>query len=120
MSRVWQDLTLRKWAGHGHDKDQAQNPPAGSLVHFCAACPQAGVNMPENWEKEQNADYKFRKLVGMDGNFTAEHIHMNTPDDVNLQNGLGFFVEKKLNDDYLEKTPQSREVSEVSLHCQAK
>ncbi len=110
VSRIWDDMTNRKRAGFGHDKALASNPPPGSLALFCPACPQPGINLPPNWENEQDAEWKYAKVINMDGNFKADHIRMNTPDDVNLQNGLGFFVEKELYKKHLGTTIDTAEV----------
>lgn len=45
---MWRDLTNRKRAGFGHDVDQ--EPGIGDLAIFCPACPQPGINLPEDWK----------------------------------------------------------------------
>ncbi|KAI6002361.1 hypothetical protein F5J12DRAFT_783842 [Pisolithus orientalis] len=51
----------------------AEDASLGGLVLFCLACPQPGINIPE-----EGVDYSHwtlsRSLV-MDGNFKAEHMH---------------------------------------------
>ena len=87
VSRVWNDLTARKRAGYGHDAALAAKPPPGALAPFCPGCPQPGINLPPDWEREEHAAWKYSRVITMDGNFKADHIKMNTPDDINLQNG---------------------------------
>jgi hypothetical protein len=44
MSREWNDLSLQKHFGFGHDLDS--KPSHGNLALFCPACPQPGINIP--------------------------------------------------------------------------
>jgi hypothetical protein len=46
ISREWHDLLLRKRFGFGHNVDS--QPTTGDLALFCPACPQPGINIPEN------------------------------------------------------------------------
>ena len=46
---MWRDLTNRKRAGFGHDAERYPMP--GDLAIFCPACPQPGINLPENWKE---------------------------------------------------------------------
>jgi hypothetical protein len=45
-SREWRDLLLRKRFGFGHNLDS--KPSKGDLALFCPACPQQGINVPDN------------------------------------------------------------------------
>ena len=49
MSRLWRWLKKKKWAGHGH-KSLRGPEPSPVLANFCAACPQPGINLPDNWQ----------------------------------------------------------------------
>lgn len=42
-------MKLRKWRGCAHREEE---PSAGELALFCAACPQPGINLPDDWEAE--------------------------------------------------------------------
>jgi hypothetical protein len=44
-TRQWRNLKLRKWFGFGH---RLVSPSKGSMALFCAACPQPGINLPDN------------------------------------------------------------------------
>jgi len=46
IAREWRDLLLRKRFGFGHDLDS--NPGQGDLALFCPACPQPGINLPDD------------------------------------------------------------------------
>lgn len=47
--RQWIRIKTRQEHGHGFGlPDEEQE--VGSMAHFCAACPQPGKNLPENWK----------------------------------------------------------------------
>lgn len=63
VSRLWRWLKKKKWAGHGHTLHTASQPahahsshrgsqPPPLLANFCPACPQPGLNLPDNWESD--------------------------------------------------------------------
>ena len=47
VSRMWRDLSNRKRGGFGHDTKL--NPGPGDLAIFFPACPQPGINLPDDW-----------------------------------------------------------------------
>lgn len=108
---MWNDLNQRKWTGFAHDSKLAALKAPGSLALFCPACPQPGVNLPEDWDKEEEADWKYGRVITMDGNFKADHMKMKTPHDVYLSDGLGYFVGKDQYKEHLKKAASSKEVS---------
>ncbi len=99
-----------KRGGFGHDLELAEKQAPGSLALFCPACPQPGVNLPEDWDKEENAQWKYSRVICMDGNFKADHIKMDTPDDVFLSDGLAYCVGKDKYKEHLRKSKNSSEV----------
>lgn len=48
VARQWRNLKYRKWFW----KLSNSNGGRGSMAHFCAACPQPGINLGPDWEKE--------------------------------------------------------------------
>ena len=54
MARVWRWLKKKKWAGHGHRSDDFSKTAPGELANFCPACPQPGINLPQNWKDDPN------------------------------------------------------------------
>lgn len=102
-------MKYRKWHGYAHKPDQ--DIPAGGLATFCPACPQPGINLPDNY-KEDPDQWKFTRGVVMDGNFSAEHMKMKKPaDDVPLSDGQAFFVEDKAYKAHLKSAKDYQEVS---------
>jgi CxC2 like cysteine cluster associated with KDZ transposases len=54
MSRLWRWMKRLKWAGYGHNQRDPLTPEPGTLANFCPACPQVGINIPENWKDDVN------------------------------------------------------------------
>jgi hypothetical protein len=50
VSHQWRVLLSKKRFGFGHDRDKTPGP--GDLALFCPACPQAGVNLTDGWERD--------------------------------------------------------------------
>ncbi|KAI0259909.1 hypothetical protein BC834DRAFT_832577, partial [Gloeopeniophorella convolvens] len=48
-SRQWRDLTNRKRAGYGHAVPVKEEE--GCMAIFCPACPQSGINLPDNFQE---------------------------------------------------------------------
>ena len=61
VMREWRNIKLQKRAGaFGAEKDK--DTKGGGLALFCAACPQPGVNLPKDWEKDENQyDFSLRR-----------------------------------------------------------
>ncbi|KAI6145957.1 hypothetical protein BKA82DRAFT_4016123 [Pisolithus tinctorius] len=65
---------------------QLPDPWASELVLFCPACPQPGINVPDQ-------DIDLSETFVMDGNFKAEHMLLkNAAEEVWLMDGNGFMV----------------------------
>lgn len=50
VAREWRNIKLRQRGGVSHDVTVDIQP--GALVPFCAACPQPGVNLPDDWKED--------------------------------------------------------------------
>ncbi|KAH8087120.1 hypothetical protein BXZ70DRAFT_1011599 [Cristinia sonorae] len=91
-SRQWSWLKLQKWSGAAFDDAEGQSPAPGGLVSFCAACPQPGKNLPQEWQREPD-QWRFQIRLIQDGNFKAEHLlYKSLGSDVRLSDGQGFMV----------------------------
>ncbi|KAH8091438.1 hypothetical protein BXZ70DRAFT_898857 [Cristinia sonorae] len=95
-SRQWSWLKLQKWSGAAFDDPEGQSPAPGGLVSFCAACPQPGKNLPQEWQREPDqyaCRWRFQIRLIQDGNFKAEHLlYKSLGSDVRLSDGQGFMV----------------------------
>jgi hypothetical protein len=55
MARLWRWMKKLKWAGFGQDADKtAQSAADGELTTFCPACPQPGINIPDDWQDHED------------------------------------------------------------------
>lgn len=50
---------MQSGLAHGQDSD---HPIDGSMAIFCPACPQPGLNLPDDWQKRYN-QYVFHMHV---------------------------------------------------------
>jgi len=48
-SRQWRDLMNRMQSGLGYQQGD-ESSSDGSMAIFCPACPQPGINLPDDWE----------------------------------------------------------------------
>ncbi|KAI9430336.1 hypothetical protein H4582DRAFT_2063950 [Lactarius indigo] len=92
-SRQWRDLRNRIQNGLGHLQvgDPAND---GSMAIFCPACPQPGINLPDDWKDRYNDEpNQLIRTFIMDGNFSAEHMRCRTGEaDVPLSAGMAFMA----------------------------
>ncbi|KAI9437087.1 hypothetical protein BJY52DRAFT_1230227 [Lactarius psammicola] len=89
-SRQWRDLKNRMQTGLGYQAEQ-ETPQDGSMAIFCPACPQPGINLPDDWK------VKYPQTFIMDGNFSAEHMRYRTrEDDIALSPGMAFLANPDL------------------------
>ncbi|KAI6141233.1 hypothetical protein BKA82DRAFT_4362346 [Pisolithus tinctorius] len=85
VPRMWRLLKLLKWQGF---HQQSPDPQASELVLFCPACPQPGINVPD---QDIDLSESFARTFVMDGNFKAEHmLPKNAVKEVWLMDGHGF------------------------------
>jgi CxC2 like cysteine cluster associated with KDZ transposases len=54
MTRIWRWMKKLKWAGYAGSSKKVNDVAPGELAIFCPACPQQGINIPDNW-REDNA-----------------------------------------------------------------
>ena len=113
LSWQWQWMKKLKWAGFGHDPREHMDVAAGSLAIFCPACPQPGINLPENWEHDPQRWVNQRSFVA-DGNFKADHVRQkNAALDVWLSEGGGMMSKRKDYEQFLEKAVERVTVSKL-------
>ena len=105
-SRQWRDLKSWMTSGLAYQTEQV-TPEDGSMAIFCPACPQPGLNPPDDF-KQKYSPYVHRSSLTfldhicacsdelictfiMDGNFSAEHMQYRTTEkDVALSPGMAF------------------------------
>ncbi|KAI6147871.1 hypothetical protein BKA82DRAFT_4014997 [Pisolithus tinctorius] len=88
---------------------QLPGPWASELVLFCPACPQPGINVPD--QDINLSDWWFARTFVMDSNFKAKHmLPKNAAEEVWLMDGNGFMVTSAPYKEYLTGTINQIEV----------
>lgn len=114
MSRQWRDLKYRKWHGFGHETDR--EPSTGDLALFCPACPQPGINIPDDWMKSEYP-WLYTRTITLDGNFGMNKLKTKNPkDDVSLSDGRAFVVEDRPYQAHLRIAKEIKEKSTCHQH----
>lgn len=113
LSRLWRWMKKLKWAGFGHKVADPMNVEPGELGIFCPACPQSGINLPDDWELDPNR-WVYRRFFVADGNFKADHVRQKsaTPD-IWLSDGGGMMTRRA---EYKEFLRTAIERLTVSFH----
>ncbi|KAI6149896.1 hypothetical protein BKA82DRAFT_3976523, partial [Pisolithus tinctorius] len=110
VARMWQLLKLLKWQG---SHMSAEDTSPGELVLFCPACPQPGINIPE--DATDYSHWTLARSLVMDGNFKAEHMHpKDTGSEAWLMDGKGYMVTSQPYKEYLSGTKNVVEVGDIS------
>jgi hypothetical protein len=116
LSRLWRWVKKLRWAGYAQRVGQSINPKPGELGNFCPACPQDGINLPEDWRDDPNR-FVYRRGVTVDGNFKANHVRHHSPaDDVWLSDGLGMTTTNSAYNVFLETAWDRATVSVNKSH----
>ncbi|KAF9045096.1 hypothetical protein BJ165DRAFT_1346802 [Panaeolus papilionaceus] len=88
MLRIHRWMKKLKWASFCHSGHPLK-PAAGQFTIFCPACPQPGINLPDNWETDAD-NYIYARSFVADGNFKAKHLaHASGGMDAALYDGAG-------------------------------
>lgn len=52
MSRIWRWMKKLKWAGYAGSTRTVNDVDPGGLAIYCPACPQPGINIPDDWKDD--------------------------------------------------------------------
>jgi hypothetical protein len=65
MTRIWRWMKRLKWAGYAGSTKKVNEVKPGELTLFCPACPQQGINIPDNWrdDKARQVIYFLRRFL---------------------------------------------------------
>ncbi|KAG1828201.1 hypothetical protein EV424DRAFT_1344918 [Suillus variegatus] len=117
VSRIWRDLVNRIRFGFAHESDRSPGP--GDLALYCPACPQPGINLPSSWKDTYDSWLVMQRYV-VDGNFTAQHMKMKTPeDDVSLADGKGYMVTEGPYETHIIESVEEKEASSITCAVNA-
>ncbi|KAG6835952.1 hypothetical protein H0H93_012949 [Arthromyces matolae] len=86
MVRQYRHLKMLKRSGRGHDPAGILNTKPGECAVRCPACPQPGLNLPEDC-------YLYRLFLAVDANFRLKRKHRSSEKaDPSLSTGWSYFV----------------------------
>ncbi|KAG1884889.1 hypothetical protein F4604DRAFT_1878458 [Suillus subluteus] len=96
MMKQWRNITLLKRSGYGHDPAGVCAATPGACAVLCAACPQPGKNMPDDWEKAPpEVCWKYALFLAIDANFHLARKNVSSNEvDPGLSQGWSYFVEE--------------------------
>jgi hypothetical protein len=115
LSRLWRWVKRLKWAGHGHKQADPMNVTPGELAVFCPACPQPGINLPDNWLTDENR-WVYQRFFVADGNFKADHVRQrNAAPDLWLSDGGGMMTRRAEYNDFLRTATERLTVSRSAI-----
>ncbi|KAG2004971.1 hypothetical protein CC2G_003473 [Coprinopsis cinerea AmutBmut pab1-1] len=112
--RQWRRLKDLKRHGIGHTN---KTPGRGEMALFCAACPQPGINLPDNWRSDPE-DWKYQRSLVADGNFVCVHRKQKNQGegDVFLKKGEGFMTERTRYKAHLKEAEERKEPQTCHEH----
>ncbi|KAG2111729.1 uncharacterized protein F5147DRAFT_651355 [Suillus discolor] len=114
VSRIWRDLVNGIRFGFAHESDRSPGP--GDLALYCPAYSQPGINLPSSWKDTYDSWLVMQRYV-VDGNFTAQHMKIKTPeDDVSLADGKGYMVTEGPYQSHIIESVEEKEKSSCSNH----
>ncbi|KAJ7434219.1 hypothetical protein B0H11DRAFT_2258641 [Mycena galericulata] len=117
MMRQWRHLVLLKRGGRGNDgaRKVAETTP-GELAVTCPACPQPGVNLPEDWGAAEGAKkFLYILFIAIDACFHLKRrLVSSVVKDPALGSGWAYFTEDAPYRSYLLTVTDQKEMSTCS------
>ncbi|KAJ7431013.1 hypothetical protein B0H11DRAFT_2165862 [Mycena galericulata] len=117
MMRQWRHLVMLKRAGRGNDTERkVAETKAGELAVVCPACPQPGVNLPEDWAAaEGTRRFLYVLFIAIDACFRLKRrLVSSEAKDPALGSGWGYFAEDMAYRKYLLTVTDQKEMSTCS------
>ncbi|KAJ7186240.1 hypothetical protein B0H12DRAFT_1032304, partial [Mycena haematopus] len=120
--RQYRTTVMMKRAGRGHDPTGVKGTAQGELALRCRACPQAGINLPDGWDKIdwKAAPEDLRYVVyflylAQDCNFRLVNRDVSSAaKDPILGDGFGYFVNNEKYTEFLRGHVTEAEISSCS------
>ncbi|KAJ6503653.1 hypothetical protein C8R45DRAFT_818086 [Mycena sanguinolenta] len=93
MTRQWRNIQMLKRAGRGHDPAGVKATKPGECALLCPACPQPGINLPQDWDAAlEDKAFLYALFLALDANFRLRRKDVSTEErDPGLGNGWAFF-----------------------------
>ncbi|KAJ7481074.1 hypothetical protein B0H11DRAFT_1724414, partial [Mycena galericulata] len=117
MMREWRHLKMLKRAGRGNDSKRtvAETAP-GELAVLCPACPQPGVNLPQDWASATGEDrFLYILYLAIDACFRLKRrLVSSEAKDPGLGTGWAYFTEDGPYRQYLLSVTDQKEATQMS------
>ncbi|KAF7326337.1 CxC2 domain-containing protein [Mycena kentingensis (nom. inval.)] len=93
MAKEWRNLQMLKRAGRGHDPEGIAATKPGDCAVLCAACPQPGKNLPQDWLNfPAEKRFLFALFLAIDANFHLKRKAVSSEaKDPGLGDGFSFY-----------------------------
>ncbi|KAG1789262.1 uncharacterized protein HD556DRAFT_1433768 [Suillus plorans] len=116
MVRQFRHIKLMKRAGRGNITGGIYDTEPGALAIKCPACPQPGINLPEDWDKvEGSMKFLYYLIIAMDANFRLKNRNRaSSIADPGLHTGLAYFVPDKFYTEHILKNASQADISTCS------
>ncbi|KAJ7843570.1 hypothetical protein B0H14DRAFT_3456138 [Mycena olivaceomarginata] len=112
--RQWRNLCALKRGGMGNDPDRrTAETREGELAVECLACPKAGVNLPEGWEKAPvEARFLYCIFLAIDACFRLKRKKISSwLADPSIQDGWWYFTRSIPYGEFVETLGEQKEMS---------
>ncbi|KAG2122912.1 hypothetical protein DEU56DRAFT_873540 [Suillus clintonianus] len=119
MVREWRHLKMLKRAGRRHDPTGVEGTKEGECAVVCPACPQAGKNLPDDWQDApDDKRWLYSLFVAIDANFRLKRRAISKDSmDPGLSQGWAYFVEETAYKTHLQQySGKPQEKSTCSSH----
>ncbi|EIW76562.1 hypothetical protein CONPUDRAFT_76203 [Coniophora puteana RWD-64-598 SS2] len=109
-------VKLMKEAGRGNVVSGIETTKPGELAVQCPACPHPGINLPPGWEEaDESQKFLYCLFLAMDANFRLKNRNRGeSSTDVELHNGLAYFVKTGPYMEYIRSSEAQRDISTCS------
>ncbi|KAJ3537092.1 hypothetical protein NMY22_g5739 [Coprinellus aureogranulatus] len=92
MVHMWRHVRLMKRSGRGHDPEGVKNTKPGECAVLCPACPQVGINLPDDW-RDSKMIWIYALFLAIDANFRLKRKNVSTDErDPGLNHGYAYIV----------------------------
>ncbi|KIN97248.1 hypothetical protein M404DRAFT_16790 [Pisolithus tinctorius Marx 270] len=86
-------MKLLKRAGRASEQDGICTTKPGGLAVLCPACPQPGMNLPDDWkDAEPSKKFLYSLIIAIDANFWLKNHAHASDQDPGLHTSLAYFV----------------------------
>ncbi|KAK7435536.1 hypothetical protein VKT23_019587 [Stygiomarasmius scandens] len=110
----WRHLRMLRRGGRGNDSNRSvQETLPGELAVQCIACPQPGINLPDDWQQApDNTKFIYMMFIAIDACFRLKRKRISTwKQDASLQDGWAYFVENGPYHEWVKKMKDQKEIS---------